>query len=330
MPTVTLELAYNIRNYSQRIHNFSILANVSKENYEKFSNGLTERTPKKSVNDPEWSFPPNQGVVGYFRKHNGFRDQELYNRMARGYVVRQGTAVKYYTTTFDPSNDPLFHEDGNRTIDRVFDVPVIMTFQPEIELYNKFGIQQLDETEIYLHMGLYLELNYQSLRRAAIEPKCGTEHNPIWSQRGYEAFRYYGYTFDQIGPKAGDKIKIEAFNTLYEVENVKDAAPQYQHRWRKYWWKLYIKNAHDLGQTVSEDVLQDPEQNGFINDMLGLQGGGILDQNGNPIKYPFDVSDAVDNLKGDVLFRPPEVAPDVQDISKDPNFYPGEQQFGNW
>lgn len=346
MPSILLEIGYSTRNYNKPIHNFSVLSSVSNPNYEKTTSGVASRHPKDSVNDPDWSFDNNYGMRGYFKKHNSFRDQELYNRISRGFVIRQGTDVKYYTTTYNPENDPLYHEDNNRTIDRVFDVPVIMSFQPEIELYNKLGIQQLDETEIYIHMGLFLEMNYQSLRRACIEPKCPINehnpdlpnHNPIWSQRGYEAFRYYGYTFDQIAPKAGDKIKIEAFNTLYEIESVKDASPQYQHRWRKYWWRAFIKPAHDMGQTISQDVLEDPEQQKFINTLIGLQGGGVtvdangnlVDENGNIIKNPLDATDAINELKKDILFRPPEVAPDVDNISEDPNFTPGNDDFGGW
>lgn len=330
MPEMIVNVSCNIRNYNKLIHNFTCRTNVSKENYDYLERGVTDRTPKDSQNWPEWSYEPTTGLSSHFRKHNAFRDQELHNRKARGFVIRQGTDVKYYTTTFEPGSDNLFHEDNNRIIDRVFDLPLLLTFQPEVELYNRFGIQQLDETEVFLHMGLFLELNYQSLRRCAIEPKCGTDHNPIWSQRGYEEFRYYGYTFDQIGPKAGDKLKIEAFNTLYEVESVKDAAPEYQHRWRKYFWKVFIKAAHDTGQTISDEVLNDPEQQKFLNDLIGIQSGGVLDKDGNVVKYPFDVSDTVDELKKDILYRPPQVAPDVEDISKDPGFTPGESEFGSW
>lgn len=331
MPDIILPIKATVRHFSKNIYNFSILAHVSPSHYEELTRGNVARSPKENVNNPEWTFPPNNGIGGYFKKHDNFRDQELHNRKARGFVLRQGTDVKYYTTTFNPEGDPLFHEDNGRVIDRVFDLPLILTFQPENEIYNKFGIQHLDETEVYCHMGLFLELNYQSLRRAGILPKCSdNEHNPIFSQRGYENFRYYGYTFDQIAPKAGDKIKIEAFNVLYEVESVKDALPQYQHRWRKYWWKLYLKDAHDTGQTVSQDVLDDPEQQKFINDLIGVQGGGITDDQGNPVTYPFDVSETINELKKDVIFRPPEVSPDSPDISKDPNFTPGNDYFGSW
>lgn len=330
MSSFTVTLGYSVRNFSKNLNDFKVLAGISNQYYKNTTTGITTRSPKQSVNEPDWQFSPTTGLNGYFKKHNGFRDQELHNRLTRGYVLRQGTDIKYYTTTFDPSTDPLFHEDNNRTIDRVFDIPVILSFQPEVELYAKFGIQQLDESEIHIHMLLFLELNYQSLRRTNIVPNDDPSvHNPVYYQRGYEAFRFHGYTFDQIGPKAGDKVKIEAFNTLYEVESVKDATSD-QHRWRKYFWKVYIKAAQDLGQTIGEEVTNDAEQNMFINGLIGLQAGTVLDANGNPIIYPFDVSNAVDELKKDVLFRPVEVSPDAPDISEDPNSYPGGDFFGSW
>lgn len=332
MPQITLSIGANVRNLSQRVNNFSILGSVSPSKYEKTLKGVVQRTPKTEVNDPEWQHEHNDGLRGYFKKHDGFRDQELHNRKARGYTIRQGTDVLYYTTTFDPCSDPLYHEDNNRVIDRVFVLPIIFSFQPENDLYSRLGIQQMDETETYFHMGLFLELNYASLRKHGIAPKCPeTEHNPVWSQRGYEGFVYHGYTFDQIGPKAGDKLKVEAFDVLYAVENVKDAAPEYQHRWRKYFWKVSIKDAHDLGEKIGTDVLEDPEQRKFINDLIGVNSeDGVRDSNGQLITNPFDVSAIVDELKKDVLYRPPEVMPDAPDISKDPNFTPGESEFGSW
>ncbi len=331
MAQIILNLGVNVRNYSKKLRGFSILGNTTSTNIGGLNNGIATRSPKSFLNKPEWEFTPTTGLQSYFKKHDNFKDQERHNRMARGFILRQGSDIKYYTTTFNPENDPLFHEDNARTIDRVFNVPVILSFQPENELYAKFGIQQLDQDEIHIHMGLFLELNYQSLRNMGVVPKDdSTTHNPIFSQRGYESFRYYGYTSEQIFPKPGDKIKIEAFNTLYEVESVKDASPQFQHRWRKYFWKVYMKAAQDLGQTVSTDVLDDPEQQKFINDLLNLQSGDILDTDGSVKEYPFDVSKTVDKLKKDVLFHPPEVQKDVEDVSEDSNFTPGGDSLGRW
>jgi len=323
MSTLIIPLAANVRDQNKELPNLSIHGNVSRAFWEDRNKGMLERTEKMQINDPEWTFQHNNGIANHFKRHNGFKDQERYNR-----ILRQGTLTKYYTSTFEPYNDKLFFEDNNREVDRYFDLPLILTFQPENELYARFGIQHLDEFEVHVHIGLYLEMNYASLKRACIEPACNpNDHNPIWSQRGYEDFRYYGYTAEQIFPKAGDYLKLEAFNTLYEVESVKDAAPEYQYRWRKYWWKLFLKDAMDSGKTINPDVLNDPEQKGFINTLLGTQ---TIEDDKIQQQYPLDMSCTVNELKKSVLFRPPEVSEDVEDISCDPNFHACPDLFGKW
>ena len=46
--------------------------------------------------------------------------------------------------------------------------------------------------------------------------------------------------------------------------------------------------------------------------------------------YAFDVSNSIDELKKDVLFRPPEVDPCVQDITNDPSAFPCGSLLGQW
>ena len=332
MATINLPVEYNVRDTSKELPNLSLLANVSRSLWEDRNDGIIERSEKRQINDPEWSFQHNTGVSSYFRRHNGFKDQERHNRVTRNFTIRQGTFVKYYATSYNPYNDGLYHEDNNRVIERYFDIPIILSFQPENEIYNRFGIQHLDEFEVHVHMSLFMELQYASLKRNCVEPACNpSDHNPIWSQRGYEDFRYYGYSAEQIFPKPGDMLKLEAFNTLYEVESIKNAAPEYRHRERHYWWKLFLKDAMDTGRTVDPEVLNDPEQEGFINDLIGKQtGNGLQDDLGNTTKWPFDASCEVETLKKDVLFRPPEVDESVENISCDNNFYPCYDKFGKW
>jgi len=92
----------------------------------------------------------------------------------------------------------------------------------------------------------------------------------------------------------------------------------------------------DDGMKVSDDVLNDPEQEKFINTLIGGNtinddgSTGLIDQFGNEISWPFDVSKEVDKLKKDIIFRPPEVNKDVQDVTCDPKFYPCGDLFGQW
>lgn len=330
MSQITLAIEANVRDLNARMHNFSLLSSVSEHYFEALSRSNSELGEKHRINNPDWTYQHNTGISPYFKRHNGLRDQERHNRISRNFTLRQGTLAKYYTTSFDASGDPLYNEDNNRIIERVFDLPIFTSFQAENELYARFNIQHSDEDEAFFHMTLFLELNYQSLRRAGVAPLCPEDaHNPIWSQRGYERFVFHGYTYDQIAPKPGDKMKIESFDSLYEIENVKDANPESQHRGRKYWWRIFYKDAFDQSQEISTDVLLDPEQKQFINDLMGTQMG-LTDNLGNPIDWEFDRSKKIDELKKDVLFRPPEVEHDVENISEDPDFHPGNNKFHGW
>jgi hypothetical protein len=335
---MTLRISYDLGSDCVRLPNFGLGGNISSPWHSGLTDGYIQRTDKERINNPEWSFDYNRGIPDHFKRHNGFNDQERYARMTRNFVMRQGTLVKYYTSSFDPYEDSLYHEDNNRKVERYFDLPIILSFQPENEIYNRFGIQHMDEFEVHVHMNLFLELNYASLKKACVMPACPpTEHNPIWSQRGYEGFRYYGYTYAQIAPKQGDYLKVEAFNTLYAVESIKDAAPEYQHRSRKYWWKAFLKPATDNGTLVTQEVAQDPEQHGFIQQILGkntfdpidLVTGNAVPMSTGP-SFPGDMSCSTNTLKKDILYRSPSVPQCAPDISKDPNWYPCGDKFGEW
>lgn len=337
MPEFVLHLSGNCRATTVIVPNFSILASVSPHMWNDRAGGYVERSEKMQINNPDFQHDTRLGLVFYNRRHNAFRDQERYNVMSRAFVNRQGTLYKYYTTSLNVNNTPLFHEDTNRSVERVFDLPVLMGFNPQNELYSRFGIQYTTKQEIYVHMGLFLELNYRSLRELGVKPACDpNEHNPIWYQRGYEDFRYYGYTAAQIFPKAGDLLKLEFNNILYQVDSVVDEIPEFEYKWRKYWWKLYLDTAMDNGKTVSDEVLNAPDQENFINklfsrNVMGTSTDGT-DPNSNATQgnNMLAVNDTIDELKKDVLFRPPEVDKCVQDITNDPAYYACGSLLGQW
>ena len=336
MPTMSLRVGTDVRATSERLSNFSIQAHVSggyydqefnKGNWNDTVKGIVERTPKANYNDPEWSYEYNQGVRLDFRRHNGYNDQQRYIRQSKGFVKRQGTFTKYYVTSFEPYSDPLYKEDGNRTVERMFDFPVILTFQPENELYSRFGVQPMDQFDAYIHMDLFYELNYANLQKYCVQPACDpSTHNPEYYQRGYDNFSYHGYSSQQMIPKAGDLIKIEAFRDLYRIESVQIGAPEYQFRWHRYWFRIALKSAFDNGMTVSNEVTYDPNQQNFLNGVMNTQD--LTDGNFQP--YFLDVSCDVDVLKKDIIFRPPQVPQDVQDITCDIRWYPCGDLMGQW
>lgn len=329
----------NCRSINEERKNFSVLTHVSEHLWNDRLGAYVERSEKAQINNPVMSRDKNLGVRFHYRRHNAFLDQERYDRMSADFVKRQGVFIKYYTSTMDVDSNSLFKEDNLRTIDREFDFQVLVEFQPQQELYDRFGISFSDKMELQVHMMYFLEMNYQSLREAGIKPNCPpTEHNPIWYQRGYEDFRYYGYTAQQIFPKAGDMLKFEFNNILYQVTKVNDEQPNYEYKQRKYWWKLFIDTAVDSGQEVSEDVLQKPEQESFINNLLGkttlnkidLDTGSDASNSVTKGQYEFAVNATVDELKKDVLFRPPEVPDCVEDITKSPAYQPCDTLLGGW
>lgn len=339
MPSLILHLSGNVRAANMVVPNFSVLASVSKPLWDDRLGGFVERSEKAQINNPDFQHDTRLGMGHYYRNENAFRDHERYNIMAAAQIKRQGTQFKYYTTTYDTKADPLFHEDNSRSIDRMFDIRATITFTPQNELYARFGIQYTAKTEVLLHMGLFLEWNYRSLREHGVKPLCSTDpkaHNPIWWQRGYEKFNYYGYTAAQIFPKAGDLLKVEYDNKLYSITSITDEVPEHEYRWRKYFWKLFLEVAIDDGKKVSEDVINDPNQEHFIDQLLGRNtlGSSTNPDDPNAAKpesgYSLDVSSTIDELKKDVLFRPPEVDKCVDDITNDPSNYACGNLLGQW
>lgn len=329
----------NCRSINEERKNFSVLTNVSKHLWNDRLGAYVERSEKAQINNPVMSRDRNLGVRFHYRRHNAFLDQERYDRMFGDFIKRHGVLVKYYTSTIDVDSTSLFKEDNLRTIDREFDFPVMIEFQPQTELYDRFGITFQGKLEIQVHMMYFLECNYQSLREHGIPPMCpASEHNPVWYQRGYEDFRYYGYTAQQIFPKPMDKLKFEFNNILYNVTKIVDEQPSYEPKLRKYWWKLFLDTAVDSGEVVSPDVLEKPDQEGFINNLLGknmltkedIAAGADPSAAATSKSYEFAINNVVDELKKDVLFRPPEVPECVDDITKSPSYQPCETLLGGW
>lgn len=339
MPNFKLHLAGNVRASNMVVQNFSVLASVSRPLWNDRLGGFVERSEKSQINHPDFEHDTRLGMSKYFRAENSFHDHEKYDIVINAQMKRQGTTFKYYTTTYDTKADPLFHEDNSRNIDRMFDMKGSITFTPQNELYARFGIQYTAKTEVFFPMSLFLECNYRSLREHGVKPLCSTDekaHNPIWWQRGYEKFNYHGYSAAQIFPKAGDLVKPEYDNKLYSITSITDDVPDYEYKWRKYYWKAFLEVAIDDGKKVSEEVINDPNQEHFIDMLLGRNTLGNSTDAENPNAktpengYSLDVSKTIDELKKDVLFRPPEVDPCVKDITNDPSYYACGNLLGQW
>ena len=338
MPSLPLDIKGYVRARHVLVPEFSVQANVSKPLWADKAEGYIDRTPLSHYNEPDFEQTTRLGYGSFFRNENAFHAQKKYKDTTYDWIRNHGDRFLYYTTTFDTSANPLTKEDNARSIDRVFDLKAKITFTPQNEIYKRFGIQFTDKTEVFIHMGLFLERNYRSLRDAGIEPLCDPGlHDPEWSQRGYSQFVYHGYTAAQIFPKAGDFMKLEYNNILYQISSITDELPDYEYMWHKYWWKAYIEVATDNGQNVSQNVIDDPLQQHFIDNLFGSTSLGkatdgeaeakLADSTGNPLTLDKETLLA---LKQDVLFRPPEVDKCVQDVTGDPNYQPCGALLGSW
>ena len=154
----------NCRAMNEERKNFSVLTHVSEHLWNDRIGAYVERSEKAQINNPVMSRDRNLGVRFHYRRHNAFLDQERYDRMSADFVKRQGVFVKYYTVTMDVDDNSLFHEDNLRTVDREFDFRVLIGFQPQKELYDRYGIQFDGKMELQFLMTYFLECNYQSLR----------------------------------------------------------------------------------------------------------------------------------------------------------------------
>lgn len=337
MPQLLLHLSGNVRASNMVVPNFSVLASVSSPLWNDRLGGFVERSEHSQAVHPDFEHNTRLGMGNYYRNENAFRDHQRIDIISSAVAKRQGTRLKYYTTTYNTQADPLFHEDNSRNIDRVFDVRAQITFVPQTDLYSRLGIQYTAKTEVTMSMSLFLEYNYRSLREHGVKPLCDpSKHDPVSWQRGYDKFYYYGYTAAQIFPKAGDLIKPEYDNKLYVITSVTDSVPDYEYKWHKFFWKLYLEVAVDDGKTISDDVKNDPNQNHFIDMLLGRNtlGDSTTPDDANtsikPTGYSLDVSDTIDTLKKDVLYRPPEVDKCVEDITNDPANYACGNLLGQW
>lgn len=285
------------------------------------------------ANNPEWSTPVQHGFQHYFKKHNDFRGQELYDRIARDTFEMHAHVCMYYATSYNPDSDKIWHEDSNRQIQRVFEIRAAFELQPENEMYSVLGLQALDKFDGHIQISSFLQWNYQSLRENGVGPDLPVdEHNPILYQRGYDSFNYHGYAACQIFPKPGDLVKMEAYDKLYVIEALTDADPQYQHQYRKFFWKISMQEYRDDAKSISPEVTNDPRNNQFIEGLFGNAGVITQDTQGQELKSSqFDVTAEVDEAKLDgVIFRPPQVPKEIKDPTSDSRFYPGFEHNGGW
>ena len=93
-----------------------------------------------------------------------------------------------------------------------------------------------------------------------------------------------------------------------------------------------MQEYRDDAKTVTDEVINDPRNNSFIENMFGNAGVITEDTQGEELSSSqFDTTVAVDEAKLDgIIFTPVQVPKTVKDPTSDSRFYPGFNNNGGW
>jgi hypothetical protein len=220
---------------------------------------------------PSKSYMPNE----FFQFHQNPRydaDRHLYSDlMAEGFNI-YGTPMMYYAITYDTTYDPLFGEDSLRRISRKFPIKAMYELPPEEELYQKFGIEGLDNFEMHVSKKHFGE--------ASKYDTSGVELFPSQYNQGKEN-AYSEYT-----PKAGDILRAEYNNTYYEIVEVHEEEQMFLQG--KHAWKFRVRVFRDEKFTYTSATSAAMTEISAVNDV-----DDILKAN-----------EYVDTVSADVLYEP--------------------------
>jgi hypothetical protein len=120
-----------------------------------------------------------------------------------------GVCMTYFTVSFNTSANEIWTEDGDRVINRFFNIMTMYDLPKEEELFTKFGIAGLDNFHIYI-----------SKRHFQVASKYSSKGTPNIHQ--------------SITPRIGDLLRANYNNYIYEIVSVKDTEMQFaqaQHTW---------------------------------------------------------------------------------------------------
>lgn len=329
----------NIRTLNRRIGSKSILAGyVSRQPSEDMllAGGGVSNDLRVLAENPSWKRQNNVGLNHQWAIHNKFKDQELIATMIESGMAKGpgGVVVTYTFKSFDPSGDPVYHEDNNRTFTRCIDIKVNMNMQPANEIYKIMGLDATDKFDATVPIQTFLKYNYQSLRENGIAPMGDPrEHNPILYQRGgnYGDFNYHGYLACQIFPTNGDVIKPHSQDMVYRVESFTDNDHELMYLERRYMWKLSMSVAVDDGSAVAEELKADPRNDNVMERLFGRQGVITELNQGEDMQVSQFASDVViDEEAMKIVHKPVQVKNEDVLPSEDPKFYPEYQHNGGW
>jgi len=202
------------------------------------------------------------------------KDRKLYDRIISEAYNHNGVSMQYYIVTFDTSYDKIFGEDNDRCAERKFDIMTYYDLPKEEELWSKFGIEGIDNFHMYI-----------SKKTFEVESTTGITVSG-GSTKQYDIY-------DSYIPRAGDIIKAAYNDYYYEVIDVHNTT------------EIFLQGYH------SWDLIVQPFKDESLDSSATLSGDDLT----NYISQDdiLNISGAIDEEKGDILYDPSSTEEDAYD-----------------
>jgi hypothetical protein len=136
----------------------------------------------------------------------------LYRKLVTNAYNMHGVKCIYYPVDYNTNYDKILGEDRNRTVIRNFPLMCYFDLPPQDRIYNKFGIDEVDNFHVYVSKIHFTETSRLNASGSASA----------------------GYVYPEYTPKQGDIIKAKYNRTYYEVISVHAQEAQFlqaQHTW---------------------------------------------------------------------------------------------------
>lgn len=159
----------------------------------------------------------------YFKKctTNYNSERQLYDLLVTEAYNKTGTCMTYYVTDYDTTKDKLFGEDTDRTVLRSFDIMAHGELPREEQLWSKFGIEGLDNFQIFVAKRHFTAASSQD-------------------------------SYDATVPRIGDMIYMDHNNRTYDVIDVGQEEEMFLQG--KHTWIITLSPHQDTHIALSADT----------------------------------------------------------------------------
>ncbi len=147
----------------------------------------------------------------------------IYSKLVNEMTNHFGVKCMYYIVNYNTDYDKLYGEDRDRYVLRKFPLHTFYELPPENDLISRFGIEGLDNFEMYT-------------------PKIqfSVASTLLWNDEHGETKD----TFDEYTPKAGDIIRTSSNDYFYEILHVKEEEEMFLQT--KHTWTFKVRKYRDL------------------------------------------------------------------------------------